>query len=182
MTNHAPDIACICDRILSRLFVTLACANHGAISDTQPGRERPPNRPWGRGGVPEVGSLTSRLLSNSVRAPADTADALSFQPAVSLSANSDSVSSYVQVTRSRSQHDRCDAATRTPPRRGDVVPPAPSPPPHPPRRCVTYFAKPSGQPFAIGSCDGSSAALEPVKSHHETRCRRDSEGRIGAPD
>src|SRR3954470_18140352 len=46
-------------RILSRMFVTLASANHRAISDTQPGRERPPNRPWGqgpgsRGGVAHV--------------------------------------------------------------------------------------------------------------------------------
>ena len=29
--------------------MTLACANHRAIYDTQPGRERPPNRPWGQG-------------------------------------------------------------------------------------------------------------------------------------
>src|SRR6267142_5519116 len=42
-------VACICDRILNRLFVTLACANHRTISDTQPGRERPRNRPWGHG-------------------------------------------------------------------------------------------------------------------------------------
>ena len=52
-------VACIWYRILSRLFVTLASANHRAISDTQPGRERPPNRPWGqgpgsRGGVAHV--------------------------------------------------------------------------------------------------------------------------------
>src|SRR5438094_10227213 len=38
-----------CDRILSRLFVALACANHRTISDTQPGRERPRDRPWGQG-------------------------------------------------------------------------------------------------------------------------------------
>jgi len=29
--------------------VTSACANHRTISDTQPGRERPRNRPWGQG-------------------------------------------------------------------------------------------------------------------------------------
>ena len=40
---------CMCDRILSRLFVTSACANHRTISDTQPGRERPRDRPWGQG-------------------------------------------------------------------------------------------------------------------------------------
>jgi hypothetical protein len=52
-------VACICDWILRRLFVTLAFANQRTISDTQPGRERPPNRPWGqgpgsRGGVAHV--------------------------------------------------------------------------------------------------------------------------------
>jgi len=29
--------------------VTSACANHRTISDTQPGRERPRDRPWGQG-------------------------------------------------------------------------------------------------------------------------------------
>ena len=42
-------VTCICDGILSRLFVTLAYTNHRTISDTQPGRERPRNRPWGQG-------------------------------------------------------------------------------------------------------------------------------------
>ena len=31
------------------MFVTSACANHRTISDTQPGRERPRDRPWGQG-------------------------------------------------------------------------------------------------------------------------------------
>ena len=42
-------VASICDRIRGRLFVTLACGNGRTISDTQPGRERPPNRRWGEG-------------------------------------------------------------------------------------------------------------------------------------
>jgi hypothetical protein len=42
-------VACICNGILSRLFATSACANLRAISDTQPGRERPRDRPWGHG-------------------------------------------------------------------------------------------------------------------------------------
>src|SRR3954469_10834225 len=35
--------------ILGRLFVALACGNDRTISDTQPGRERPRDRPWGQG-------------------------------------------------------------------------------------------------------------------------------------
>ena len=42
-------VACICDRILSRLFLASECGNHRAISDTQPGGERPRDRPWGQG-------------------------------------------------------------------------------------------------------------------------------------
>jgi hypothetical protein len=42
-------VACVCDQILTRLFVTLASANHRTISDTQPGRERPRDRPSGQG-------------------------------------------------------------------------------------------------------------------------------------
>src|SRR5262249_18588972 len=41
--------AWFCDRILTRLFATLPCANHRTISDPQPGRERPRERPWGQG-------------------------------------------------------------------------------------------------------------------------------------
>jgi len=44
-----------CDQILSRLSVTLACANHRTMSDTQPGRERPRDRPWGRVPAPRRG-------------------------------------------------------------------------------------------------------------------------------
>jgi hypothetical protein len=42
-------VTCVCDRILTRLFPTLAYVNHRTISDTQPGRERPRDRPWGQG-------------------------------------------------------------------------------------------------------------------------------------
>ena len=98
-----------CDQILSRLSVTLAFANHRTMSDTQPGRERPRDRRWGRVPAPEVGSLTSRLLSATLSASAETAAASGVESRDSLSANSRGVFGYAHGLRSRRGRDRSDA-------------------------------------------------------------------------
>ena len=116
-----------CDQILSRLSVTLAFANHRTMSDTQPGRERPRDRRWGRVPAPEVGSLTSRLLSATLSAAAQTAAARRSSFRESRAANCRGVFSYPNGPRSASPHDPCDARPGTPPSRGDMVAPAPSP-------------------------------------------------------
>ena len=59
--------------------------------------------------VPEVGSLTSRLLSATLCASAKTAAASSNGPRDSLSANSQSVFGYADGPRSRIGSDRSDA-------------------------------------------------------------------------
>jgi len=89
-----------CDQILSRLSVTLACANHRTMSDTQPGRERPRDRPRGRVPAPEVGSLTSRLLSATLSAAAQTAAARRSNFHESRAANCRGVFSYANGSRS----------------------------------------------------------------------------------
>jgi len=54
---HAPNHSVVA--------ATLA-PNSGAVPVTsKPGRERPPNRPWGQGPGPRAGSLTSRRLSGA---------------------------------------------------------------------------------------------------------------------
>ena len=90
--------------------------------------------------VPEVGSLTSRLLSATLSASAKIAVALRSNPRGSPSANFRRVFSYAYASCSRRLHDRADRRTDTPRVRGEMVPPAPSPPPPPPYRCVRYFA------------------------------------------
>ena len=130
--------------------------------------------------VPEVGSLTSRLLSAVLCASAKTAAASGVESRDSLSANSRRVFGYAPGPRSGIGSDRLRRDQVTPPGRGEEDAPASSPPPPPPLRCVRYLAEPTDSQFAVGACHGSSEAFRLVKSEHETRSRRDSEGRARA--
>jgi hypothetical protein len=65
-----------------------------------------------------VGSLTPRLLSDTVCASAETAAAMRTESGESLSATANRVARYGDVTRSSNQRRRDDASTGTPGRRG----------------------------------------------------------------
>jgi hypothetical protein len=69
----------------------------------------------------------------------------------------------------------------TPPGRGEETALAPPPSPPPPRSCVRYVAMLADQPFAIEETGCLFTAFGLIRSLHETRSRRDSEGRIAAP-
>jgi hypothetical protein len=111
-------VACVCDRILTRLFATLPCANHRTISDTQPGRERPhlrnpdpdPSVGYGVAHVPAALRDTVRGGKNRRR--------FSINPRGSLSANSHSVFGCAHGPRSASPHDRFDLRSGIPLTRG----------------------------------------------------------------
>ena len=127
-------VACICDRILSRLFVTLASANHRAISDTQPGRERPPNRPWGQG--PGSGGGVAHVpaaLCDAVRVGKNRRRDESRIARRSVGKRSQRNQIRGRDALVESAHAGVMHAPGTPPRRGEMVPPAPSPPPPPPQ-------------------------------------------------
>jgi hypothetical protein len=93
--------------------------------------------------VPEVGSLTSRLLSAVLWTAAKAAALSPVESRGSVSANFRSVSSYAHGFRSASPRDRFGAGIGTSPRRGEMDALASSPLPSPPRCCVRYFAKPA---------------------------------------
>ena len=122
---------CMCDRTLSRLLATFGCSNHRTISDTQPGRERPRNRPWGqgqgsRGGVAHVPAALCDILRGG-----KNRRRFSVNPRGSLSANSHSVFGCAHGPGSASPHDRFDLRSGTPLRRGVMDALAPSPLPSP---------------------------------------------------
>ena len=70
-----------------------------------------------------MGSLTSRLLSATVCASAETAAALRSNPSRSLSANVRGIFGYAHVPCSRLRHDRDDGMHRYSPQKGGDGPP-----------------------------------------------------------
>ena len=103
--------------------------------------------------------LRTRLLSATLCASAETADATKAESRGSLSANVHRVTGYADETRPRNLRGRCDGASNTPPRRGEMVALAPSPPPSPPHPCVRRFPKDADRRFAAQGRPGPPAAL-----------------------
>ena len=73
--------------------------------------------------VPEVGSLTSRLLSATLRASAETAAAMRAEWRDCLSANARSVTRYADEMGSWNQRTLCDARSGDSPAEGGDGPP-----------------------------------------------------------
>jgi hypothetical protein len=114
--------------------------------------------------VPEVGSLTSRLLSAVLWAAAKTATVSPAESRGSVSANFRSVFSYAHGFRSASPRDRFGAGIGSPPRRGEMDALGSSPPPPPPRCCVRYLADGAYQRIGLRPGRGRSEPLRQVKS------------------
>ena len=147
--NRAPDCRVHLRSDPESMFVTLACANHRTIPTRSRDVSDPRTDPGVRVRGLEVGSLTSRLLSTTVCAPAKTAAALRWNPRGSLSAKFRSIFSYAHVPRSRGRQLRADGRADTPLRRGEVVPPAPSPPPPPLSVVSGYLAEGTINGFVV---------------------------------